>query len=79
MGHTFAYVFLTIYALGAAWLVTSGLLSFYTKQCTFWVGGKVFSWSGNKAYWGGAFTTFLGLCLLALAVMQFRSIFSQPV
>jgi len=77
MSSTTGYVFLAIYALGAIWLITSGILSFRTKQCTIWVGSKVYSWSGRKALVGGALTILIGLCLLALAIVQFRAIYSH--
>jgi hypothetical protein len=71
------HVFLIVYMCGALWLVVSGVASFFTRQSTFWIGSKVYSWSGKKAYWGGALTVAAGLLLLAIGVFQFLRV-SQP-
>jgi hypothetical protein len=72
------HAFLALYALLAAWLVISGVISLFTQHCTFWVGSKVFSWSGRKGQLGGVLTSVVGLLLLYLAYVQFKALVAEP-
>ena len=69
---TFGQIFLVIFMLGAAWLVLSGVITFFTKQCTIWVGGRSFALAGRKAILGGMSQIAVGLLLLAVALWQIR-------
>ena len=46
----FGHVFMAVYMVAALWLIISGLSSFFTKRCVFWIGDKVFDWSEEKRF-----------------------------
>jgi len=77
MSQGFAYVFLAVYILVSAWLVVSGVMSFFTRKCTVWVGNKVYSFTGRKAVWAGLGVTIAGILFIALAVQQWRAIMTH--
>ena len=74
MTFKFAYAFMFVYTLGALWLIISGISSFFTKECTIWIGEKTVNLSGKKALWGGALTILVGLALLTLAIHQWHAL-----
>lgn len=63
----FEYVFMAAYMVGALWLIISGISSFFIKRSVFWIGDKVFDWSGRKAILGGVLLVLVGSGLLAYA------------
>ena len=62
---TITTIFTALYIFGCLWLIVSGVIAFFTKVCTFWIGDKVFRWTGRKALAGGALLIVLGVIMFA--------------
>jgi hypothetical protein len=61
------HVFMAMYLLGALWIMICGFVAFFTRQSIFWIGDKIFHWSGHKALLGGLLSIIVGGGLFSYA------------
>jgi hypothetical protein len=52
--------FMAVYLLGTLWIVFCGISAFFTRRCVFWIGDRMFDWSGPKASLGGVLCVLVG-------------------